>query len=202
MKTRIIFWLTSRCNLACPNCVYGVGRTAPVFEADWNYMLQAARWLNGIDSIQISGGEPMLHPLFDEWSPRLKSLFSCRELSIETNATKAMEHENALRCYDVIKASRYHPDINGIQIEWLLTKFPGKIEVSDTPIVHVPLDRRGFHPCQRGLGETAAYCNGKMYRCCVGPGPDGAVGIPIGLGWQQELLDARLPCEQCCFAVQ
>lgn len=202
IKTRIIFWLTSRCNLNCKNCAYGVGRTAPSFEATWDYVEQAAQFFRGIEHIQISGGEPMLHPQFSEWSLKFKDLFQCRELAIETNAILAMQHERALRCYDAIKATRYHPDVNGMQIDWLLSKFPEKVVTSAEPANHTSIDLRpGLVPCGRGTMETAAYCNGLIYRCCIGPGPEGAVGIQPSERWQDELKYVKLPCQNCWFAI-
>ena len=201
MKDRIIFWINSRCNLKCPQCIYGIHQHVDYWNADWEYVNHAARFLHGITSIVISGGEPTIHPLFDEFAGAFRSLFGCKELRVETNAVTASKHGKAFQHFDYIQASRYDPKDNGEGIAWLERNFLEKLIVSPIPITHRDRSLRpGTKPCGRGTGGTGAYSQGKLYPCCVGMGIEGASGIPLTEDWKKQLSITPIPCHNCCFA--
>ena len=54
----------------------------------WDYIIESARYLKGIKMIKLTGGEPTMHPQFQEFVPKLKELFQCEILSIETNGCR------------------------------------------------------------------------------------------------------------------
>jgi len=61
--------ITSRCNLTCPICYYGDSKNpADISLAEFEYRLETLLRTEGgkLDVLQISGGEPTLHPNFAE----------------------------------------------------------------------------------------------------------------------------------------
>ena len=110
--TAVNLSITTQCNMKCPDCCAGITQMPKHNRRfyDWKYMETAAFIFKGIHNINITGGEPSIHPEFERWSPKLKSLFQCQVLSIWTNATMARKKKEAFRNYDVIHISHYTAD--------------------------------------------------------------------------------------------
>lgn len=85
--------ITSRCNLACPVCIANAGY-------DWDMTLEEFRNLieklisaeNQIDIINISGGEPLLHPLFLDIIDEALNRPEIIRVSISTNGLALLNH--------------------------------------------------------------------------------------------------------------
>jgi hypothetical protein len=205
--TNINLSLTTFCNMKCPDCccniTYMRNKDKRFFDGD--YLINAARFFYGMDRIHITGGEPTIHPKFQEYAPLLKDLFGCRRLTLETNGWGFMRFPDVFKCFDEIYVSHYtketfasSPD-NTEAISFIKNYLPDTTKLIVGEVVHTPRDRRGEGKCDRGYSETVAYSNGKIYGCCVAPGLDVDTGIKITENWRNELPEP--PCNKCFFAI-
>lgn len=217
--TSIAISLSTFCDMKCPNCCCAMqilsNKQKHFF--DLCYLLQAARLFYGIDRIHITGGEPTLHPDFLDIVPRLKHLFGCNKLTIETNGFGFERFKNQLSVFlnfDTIYFSHYRKDFyEGFEdnehliagfLDWIdeyvVTGVP---EVVVGEIDHVDRSLRpGKNICHRGTSEAVAYVDGKIYPCCIGSGLDTKVCLENpGPDWRERILEINPPCEECFFAL-
>jgi hypothetical protein len=188
--------ITTACNRHCDNCCAGMHRR-PVVHHPWEYFVQAAEHLYGIYRLNLTGGEPTMHPSFEFLAWVLRDLFGCKLLTLSTNGFKVRQYERELCNFDEIYFSDYGE--NHAELEWLQGHYGGRI-------IHycqefTPLDRRGSgQPCHRGLSETVAHAHGRLFPCCVGPGIPGAESLEPCAGWQKKVQAVPLPCKDCWFS--
>lgn len=189
-------FLTSCCNLKCPDCCMNIPESPFPEHYDAGYLKAAAEHLKGIDRLFVTGGEPTMHPEFRIIVPGLRDLFQCREMILCTNGYKVVEFSDLLEHFDSVLVSHYGH--NGKEAEFVRDNFgDGRPE---GPTLHVSKTRRAEKPvpCFR-YREGIAYAYGLLYPCCVVHGPGGA-GIPLTANWREDILKVPLPCGECCFA--
>ena len=187
--------LTSGCNRACPEC-FARMPGAPVVHHPWSYFEALAPYMSGIEHVNITGGEPLFHPQFDEFAPQWKRLFGVKRLTVWTNGYHARKHEQALAHFDTIWASKYGQD-NADEIAWLVKRFGAGYWEGE----HIPRAHRGMKPCGRGLVEPiAAFYGGRFYPCCGGPVYPGSPSIAPCEGWREKVVELPLACGECCFS--
>ena len=200
--------ITNYCNLACPDCCCNVPHLPAYEHVTWDYLVSAAPYLGGLHKINITGGEPLLHPHFDAWAPVLKGLFHCELLYIETNAFLAPKHTKALSCFDKIFASRYtaatyaegqtpYACDNTAVIAWLERQLPERLVVNDMQHKPRSLNRQ---PCPRAFAPQVAYWFGRVYPCCIGPGAEGSPSVELSPTWKADVATLQPACEGCFFA--
>lgn len=185
---------TTHCDRRCVDCCANIGQR-PAVHHDWSYFEQASEFIHGIDRVHITGGEPTIHPKFAEFVPKLRSLFGCRLLTLQTDAFRV--DRDVLRHFDHIYASRYDErnthSVDVLVGEFGATTWEGKF---------TPRSRRGGGGvCARGMCETVAYAGGKFYGCCVGPGIPGAPTLEPTNDWIRKIESLQLPCADCWFSV-
>ena len=203
--TKVNLELTTACNLTCPDCSAGTNGSGlrKVVHHPWEYFADAARWLQGIDSVVVIGGEPTAHPKFAEIVPKLRELFGCRELILWTNGFKVEKFRDLIkRTFDLVYASIYDAESGH---EW--NKKPNRAAVdliqpdAIAAAPHVPFSRRGSGQiCERGIHGPIAYADGKIYGCCVAMAVPGGIGVEPSPNWRAEVLATPLPCGNCCFS--
>lgn len=192
--------ITTACNRRCPDCCFHLG--GPGFTGqhhDWDYFSHLASYVRGkFDTIVVGGGEPTIHPEFERITREFKDLFGCRALRLATNGARVRDYLHLMSEYEVIK----------------LTSFPGTRPVADALVAadvttvhyrtdaHLPWVPRPGHarPCPRGA--LAIYWEGRLYKCCVSPGVEGAQSIELTSNWRDELQLLPLPCDRCPFALR
>ena len=78
--------LTDKCNQHCPNCLNRSIRTGSKYISYDNFQ-KLARYFhaNGVHNIRLMGGEPTLHPVFDDIVKCSQSLFE--RVTVFTNGT-------------------------------------------------------------------------------------------------------------------
>lgn len=175
---------------------------------DWGYLENAAKYFYGLNRIHITGGEPTMHPKFADFVPKLKELFGCTRLTIETNGFGFKKYRSLFTYFDEIYCSHYtaetFPDCpdNTEEIEfikWYLQETKVKIIVGK--VQHESREKRGTKICARGTSEALGYSNGKLYPCCVASGlPERDTGIPVTENWREDILKVIHPCDICFFA--
>jgi hypothetical protein len=196
----VAFDLTTVCNRSCTECCAAINMgKRPAAHHDMTYIERAAAELHGIERLHVTGGEPLTHPHFDEIAPRLRGLFGCQELTIQTNAFQVEKHAEALKHFDHVYPSNYGD--NAAQVQFIKENVPA---VTEWPLGEAGFTARSTRgsgkPCFRGESDTVAYAGGKLYGCCVAPGVDGAQGIDVTPDWRERVALAPLPCGDCWFS--
>ena len=199
--------ITTACNLSCPECSAATNNTGkrPAHHHPWEYFEEAAKWIHGMDSLVVIGGEPTLHPKFAEFVPRFRALFGCREMVLWTNGFQVEKHQQVIRDnFDAVYASLYDERTapwnkrpNGGLVQFV----KGNFEHLTMEQPHISLSHRGSGDiCERGVHGPVTYADGKLYGCCVAMGlPDG-IGVVPSENWRADVLNAPLPCSECCFS--
>lgn len=206
--TKVNLELTTACNLSCPDCSAATNNSGkrPVHHHPWGYFVEAARWLRGIRSLVVIGGEPTVHPQFADLVTRFRDLFQCQELILWTNGARVAKYANVISAtFDAVYGSLYdertapwNPKPNTKAIDFIKIAFPNTATMEEP---HVPMSRRGSGAiCERGIHGPITYADGKIYGCCVAMGlPDG-IGVTPSENWRNEVLQTPLPCGDCCFS--
>jgi hypothetical protein len=183
---------------------------------DWAYILHAAELFHGIERIHLTGGEPSMHPHFNEWVPILKNIFHCKKLTIETNGFGLEKYgPTYFTGFDEIYFSHYKENfypgfkdnlhiINTFEnyvADWWPCYDNIKVHVGE--ITHMDRSARpGTKMCDRGTSETVAYVDGKIYPCCIGSGLDTKIYLDNpGADWREKILEIHPPCHDCFFAL-
>ena len=194
--TRLHLFLTTHCNLACSECCQNIPLLKNAKHLTLDEIKEVASIFHGIDHLRITGGEPTTHPDFSVLIPQLKELFGCRLLTLATDGYKVVENKHVLHHFDDIEISHYAN--NKKEVEFLAKHFHDSRTPGDT--IHVTKTRRAAnpHPCFRASGAVA-YVHGRIYPCCVVPGPGGSGIVPTA-DWREKILKAPLHCETCFFA--
>ncbi|HSQ97640.1 MAG TPA: radical SAM protein [Rickettsiales bacterium] len=98
--------ITKSCNLCCPHCWGDNGGSEFLSMENYEKILDLARYLN-MNTIQYTGGEPLLHPKFLDFAKRSKDLYF--DNSLRTNfATKILDEKTIigiLRYFDFVYIS-------------------------------------------------------------------------------------------------
>jgi hypothetical protein len=210
-KMRIIdtinFVLTTHCNMSCPDCCVGLASMEKVNRRffDLDYIENAAKYFKGMRKINITGGEPTIHPLFNELAPKLKSIFECEVLSLQTNGTMISKKLEALKHFDIIYITKYDantfvgsPD-NAEQIQVALDNLGSRINPIH-PLVHTTMEtKKGNNPCFRLDIETVEFNDGRIYPCCCGSGLETKINLPLSYDWQDKIRALIPPCHECVF---
>ncbi len=98
-----VYYVTTRCNFNCAYCEYFGARRNPQAE-EWPELERAVQVLkiirSGVDSLILTGGEPLLRPDVDRLIARAKSEVRFRHLTLLTNASLLHDHEAILPFLD------------------------------------------------------------------------------------------------------
>ena len=111
----ITYYVTTRCNLNCIYCEdFGARRNTqqPPFLSldDTLQILRVIR--SGVDSVILTGGEPLLHPHIDDLIAHAKTELNFRQITLLTNGLLLPAHEVILAHVDrlVISLDSVDPD--------------------------------------------------------------------------------------------
>ncbi len=195
--------------MSCPDCCAGITQMLKSEKRfyDWDYIAESAKYFYGIDRINLTGGEPTIHPQFSEFVPKLKDLFGCKTLSVWTNGTMLKRKAETFRYFDQIHITNYtsntfegSPD-NTEEIIFIRDYLKDTdIEIFDCNIEHIPLTKRGSKMCFRGYSDTVEFVDGFIYPCSSSSGLNTKIRIPLMENWKDEILKIHPPCYECLFA--
>jgi organic radical activating enzyme len=162
---RVYVALTNHCNRACPWCSTWSSPAGNTWIT-WP-QLQASLPASGEFEVQLEGGEPTLHPEFENFVDRLRTNPRCRKLILCTNGVVMPRRADKLRAWLVqlgepllIKPSINHHlleqdrgllELAGT-IDDVLTQLGGEREV----VYNVRL-RRGYADDDRAVAEAIAH---------------------------------------------
>jgi hypothetical protein len=197
--------LTTHCDRRCPDCCCGIGINRKLQHHPWEYFEAVAPFIRGIERVNLTGGEPTMHPKFAEFVPRFKDLFGCARLTMGTDGYGVSRHAKVIQEHiDEVHFSDYH-HVRSRESHNVLMSLDIQVMVFDAlydATGFVPRSRRGAgNPCARGFSETVAYADGKFWPCCVSPGLDGTEGIEPCDDWREKVLAVDMGCKQCMFSV-
>jgi organic radical activating enzyme len=214
---RMAIPITRMCNRHCPDCM-AWARTDP---SKSHVSTEELRWagavMGPIQKIEITGGEPTLHPDFEEISEHIHEWFQCKDIMLLTNGYLFDSHPDKmplLLCYDRVYVTHYTHIFKEIYGTPVNTDVHDKIQVfiKDYPQVkfwsqvmnrHDPIGKppyRGACPphCQYDKGDSLAYYRGQLYGCCTAwQLPYKGRGILLTKDWRNHTTEIELPCEQC-----
>lgn len=175
----LVLWVTSKCNLDCPLCNQRFARHAwpnydmPLEELDTIVRSCRERGIR-FSTIELSGGEPTLWPLFEEGIARLQDSGITDAVTFITNGREA-EHTakiaNRFGLYYVVSKSQATPeqiDIHrktGVGVVWNEAghrAMPTQIVPDTLPAACT--QRQDMHG---RVIRQMLYLHGTIWRCCM-----------------------------------
>jgi hypothetical protein len=194
---------TTHCNKRCPDCCVGVGINRTLRHHPWEYFEEAARWMQGIKRIHITGGEPTCHPQFAEYVPRLRELFQCETLTMVTNGYRVAQYEDLIvETFDWVNWSDYEDRREALaSLKRRMTVYVDHQGINGA--LFVPrAETGGGRPCTRACwrSQGCAYADGQFWGCCIAQALPGAIGVEPSPDWSEQLMATPLPCTTCFFS--
>ena len=215
---RIALPITRACNRDCPEC------SAREADKCWDRnnphvsvkeIKRVGKTLGPIGTIEMTGGEPSLHPDFVEISEHIHDWFQCKDIMLLTNGYLFNDPEKLplLLNYDRVYVSHYNQKFADKYGTPTNTEVHDKIRsyLKDKPVKfwsqlienHDPIGTppyKGVCPphCQYDKGDSVGYGDGKIWGCCTSYWlPDKGRGIPLTPDWRGHLGEIGLPCRSC-----
>lgn len=205
---RIAIPVTRRCNRACPECPAKANSQTQVDEFKW-----AGQMIGPIKTVEVTGGEPSIHPDFEHISEHIHEWFDSKDILLLTNGC-LFENETKfplLLHYDRIYISWYTNEfgikygidpntavVNRIEDYCKRMGKPVWVQRMDS---HVPIGKPPYSgKCMMGYdkSDSVGYLQGRVYGCCVSNWlDDHGTGIPLTRDWRDHLTDIELPCDKC-----
>jgi len=205
---RIAIPVTRRCNRVCPECPARGDSQTPVEELKW-----VGKMLGPIGKIELTGGEPSLHPDFEEISKSCHDWFDCKDIMLLTNGSIPDSKLPLLLNYDRVYITHYtnefgirhhaQPNTGDVnRVEDYLKKNGKKFWTQrmdkHTPIGSPPYT--GIPACGYDRGDSVGYGQGRIYGCCVAFWlSDKGDSIPLTRDWRDHLSEVTTPCATCFF---
>lgn len=196
--------VTTACDRACPNCCEGdvvLRAKGRVFSPE--SIAADIRALGPVGWVNLSGGEPTLHPEFERVVELARKARGNRPLSIITNGKNLVEKSAVMKLFDRVDMSLFTAESNASEptdlsiVERFRQRQP---EVRFNPFHVVHTKSSGSGACGREK-YTISTMEGRVYGCCVANGIDRAESTDLSPGWEDRLLSVPLPCDRCVFGV-
>ena len=209
---RLALPITRACNRKCPECpaVEKGGKHIPIEE-----LARIGKLIGPIQKIEITGGEPSIHPEFESISKVIHSLFDCKDIMLLTNGWFFGDPKNLLLLlnYDRIYITHYTDRFARTYDEKSNTALVNEVGdyLRDHPSIHSWVQEMDSHvslnrsvPDANGCifnydkGNMISYYDGKLYGCCTAWQLDyKGKGIPLTEDWREHLNEIELPCNKC-----
>lgn len=228
---RVALPITRVCQRTCPECparirpgVLGPLQLPKDTHVPVSELLWAGKTLGPVDTIEVTGGEPSMHPDFQWISESIHHIFKCKDILLLTNGYLFEKDESKLPLllnwdrvyitwYTNEFAMKYRTDANTTvvnRIEDYLKRQGRQVWVQrmDT---HVPFQPpvEGVNACMFGYnntqwpGDMVTYYRGQIYGCCTSWELDSpGRGIVLTPDWRDHLKEIELPCESCFLGVK
>lgn len=194
--------VTENCGRSCAKCVYRKSiRGVEQRHFDIKELLRYSDYFRHLDSIYITGGEPLLHPDIREIVRAFRKHLQPRLLKLATFGDElAIENIDVLRTVDLTLISGQK---NGVERARAIRRVDGSIRLalSSERHVDIPLEQKisNARACHRK--RTPIYADGLLYPCCIAYGIPGSDSMEPTPSWKRELTTLELPCGWCGFAV-
>ena len=213
---RLALPITRACNRRCPECP-AVERRAGFSRK--NISIEELREVGGligpIQKIEITGGEPSLHPEFEWISEHIHDLFDCKDIMLLTNGWLFQDSTKLplLLNYDRVYITHYTEKFAELydeepntelcnKVRDFMIDYPEKGFWMQTMDSHVPLENSVSEAegCifDYDKGNMISYFDGELYGCCTAwQLEDRGKGIPLTKDWREHLEEIELPCNKC-----
>lgn len=174
----------------------------PAKHHPWEYFVALAPYIRGIERVNLTGGEPTLHPQFAEFVPKFRDLFQCSRLTLSTDGFRVLRYRDIIeKHFDEVHLSDYGTRPAELahlrERVALLSIYPAGEDAQN----FTDRARRGSGaPCERGFSETVAFADGMFWPCCVSPGLEGTRGLVPCLDWRERVQEIDLGCSNCFFS--
>ena len=214
---RIALPITRECNRNCPEC--SAREADPSWRGtDTNITIDELKWagktLGPIKTIELTGGEPSIHPDFKEISEHIHDWFDCKDIMVLTNAVELYKNREKLPLllnYDRVYISwytnnfavKYHTDANTEAVNFV----EDYLKKNGRPVWIQRMDSHdniGKPPytgiCKYGYdrGDSVGYGDKRIYGCCTSFWlRDKGKSIPLTTDWRGHLSEIELPCQSC-----
>lgn len=198
----INFSITNICNINCKDCSYNSPNKSKT-SLSLNDIEKYSKFFQGY-KINITEGEPTCHPDFTKIVSKLRKLFKPKFLSIETNGYGFTKFPDYFVYFDIVHYSLYNKQYFGFSnedaLKYMQKHYP-YVTISVHKINnHTLRTNKGQNMCDKGISETVAFMDGKIYPCCIGNGFDGAIGIEPCNNWEDKIHEINIPCNNCFLA--
>ncbi len=207
--------ITEKCNLRCPYCSVGIFLSPPDRELSLERLKEISLLFKGTTfrAVRITGGEPMLHPEFENISASLRELFNTKYTMLLTNGLLINKFLPSLKYYSRVLVS-HHVGIN----DKIMNDLPSGLNIfirrreegnSVTDITCSPNKGNGLAASRECMATHIIKVSGdRLFPCCLLNGLCTLRGIsreklsvPLTKNWKQDLENLNLPslCEQCFY---
>ena len=206
---RIALPIIRECNRRCPECPARGSGYVPADELKW-----VGEMLGPIKTIEVTGGEPSIHPDFRYISENIHNWFDCKDIMLLTNAEEFLRDPGKLPLllhYDRVYISWYTNDFG---IKYGIGPNTGAVNFAEDYLKdngryvwvqrmdrHTPIGKppyKGIPTCGYDRGDSVGYSGGMIYGCCVALWlKDKGKGIPLTKDWREHLGEIELPCANC-----
>lgn len=221
--TKVAIPITKVCSRHCPECVvrdqltwYNKSIKRPHMAME--ELTEVGRLIGPIQHLEITGGEPSLHPQFEEITARLGELFQCDDIMLVTNGWLFGRDPSKLPLlmkYQRVWVSHYTEafanrhggtpntaDAKAVRDYLIENQHPFiKYQNVSGHKIHTP--PYGGAPCDHYYHGMIGYYDGRLYGCCAAGGlPEGQRGASILLteGWRARVTELETPCEYCPYS--
>lgn len=216
---RLALPITRKCNRSCPECM-ARDRTGDPYEVSVDGLKWVGKMIGPIGRIEVTGGEPSMHPNFKEISEGLHDWFKCNNIMLLTNGWlfEDSQYLPILLEYDWVYVTHYTDDFVKNHGTETNTEVHDKIQDylsrqsktqfwSQTMDFHYPIGKPPYNGVPKPprcyyysgkFADSLAYYRGQLYGCCTAwQLPYRGKGITLTEKWRDEIQKIELPCEQC-----
>lgn len=216
---RLALPITRLCNRACPECPARARiDTVGSGHIHLDELVWVGKTIGHMKKIEITGGEPSIHPRFAEISENIHRWLDADEIMLLTNgclfdddkALPLLTHYDRVYVshYTDAFAARYGALPNTELVEKIRKFLAGHPKTAfweqrmdrHDPMVPPPYKGKCPPHCRYDTGDMISYNRGQLYGCCVAwQLPYRGKGILLTADWREHLEEIELPCEQCFF---
>lgn len=195
--------INTGCNRACPDCCVGdvvLRAKARTFAPD--KIAAEVKELGDVGVVLLTGGEPTIHPKFDEVAAKCHEARGGLPLHMVTNGARLVHHEKSIRYFDAVRLSQFTEESNAGEPSdpAIAGNFRAVSTVKLLTGTTVHTRTSGKNACGRET-HTISVMDGRVYGCCVACGIDGAESTELSPGWEERVRKVPLPCDRCVFGV-
>lgn len=208
----LVLAATTACNRQCPFCALRIP-TLPVQHMCLEEVYRIGPLMGKIDVLAVSGGEPTLHPQFEEFTRAVRQAFDFGVLNLATNGARLLEYRSGWHLYDNIGISLYpkhecyheiasnealveqiKAECEPVRHDWLKVRGAQTMLAIYGPIIHGTTPWPSRRTCHKNH-TTALILNGLIYPCCAYP--ESAEGVAITPGWRERWEQLIPACGAC-----
>ena len=215
--TAVCLIVTTACDRQCISCAVSVPYRK-MWHVGLGNLREMGEQLGYVENLVVSGGEPTLHPCFEEVIDAVERYFSFGILCLATNGAKLLDYRHVWGKFNSIGVSLYpvHKSFGSIPSnEALVEKITSGLELTQNlpvwktysvpgkktkiailgPIEHNSQPIVGRWPVCRRLWKSVVVYDGRIYPCCALPIK--AVGEPLSPGWRERWHSLVADCDHC-----